>query len=73
MSRQNTPPLKPVPRALEQALAFGEDSMGKALAETLERALDAADVAEIGADTEDHEGPSTLIRAAGQRRPACLT
>ena len=40
--------------------AVREDAVREPLAEALERALDAADVAEVGADAEDH-GAKTLI------------
>ena len=39
------------------ALGLGEDAVEKAVAEALDRLLDAADVDQVAADAEDHRGP----------------
>ena len=42
----------------ESAFGLGEDAMDEAIAMALDGALDPADVDKIGADAEDHAGPS---------------
>src|SRR5579883_573083 len=46
-------------------LHIGEDALDEAIAESLERLLDAADVAEIVADAQDH---AVALRASSMRR-----
>ena len=43
-------------------LDLGEAALDEALAEPLERLLDAADVAEVAADADDHPRPSAIVR-----------
>ena len=46
------------------ALAVGENASQEALAEAVERALDAVDVGEVGADAEDHGRGAVRVRFA---------
>src|SRR5207302_6682830 len=46
------------------ALVFGEDAVKKAVAKTLDRPLDPADIDEIAADAEDHLMPDLLYPLA---------
>src|SRR5882672_7605504 len=56
------------PRLRLAPLGLGEQALGEAAAETLQRLLDAADVDDVAADAEDHPRGSWSVAVSGPRR-----